>query len=218
MKILLYYLTLLCTMTVSAQINFSKAEIVKTNGEKLKCFVAHISKTKEVTQVFYKKDRKAEILSLNASEVIEIVVRNKKRIRIAKVEIDNRSNEMSKLLFLDRDGSFDLKTRVLPLELLVDGAVPLYKSSFDGIEKFFIKDHNNDIVQLLYKRYFIMREPTQIGNEFLKENNHYFGQLLNEAPCLTNKSKFKPPAFDELKLIGYFERFNSGQCGDWRSK
>ena len=207
------FLLFLFTCAINAQIGFSKSEIIKTNGESIWCYTAHISKTKPVSQVFYKTTRKGDVLKLNASEVHEVILRDKKHILIAKVDIDNRSNEMSKLLFLDRDRQFHFQNKILPLELMVDGSVPLYKSNLDGVEKFFIKDHNGEVKQLLYKRYFIMRAPAKQGNEYVRENNYYFSQLLSEAPCFTRRMKFKPPAFDELKLIAYFEKFNTGDCG-----
>ncbi|MGW9683982.1 hypothetical protein [Flagellimonas sp. 2504JD1-5] len=208
----IFFLVLFACLSSNAQVSFSKGEIIKVNGEKIKCFVGHFSKTNVLSSIVYKIEQKGETIKLDASDVQEIILREKKHFLILNVDIDNRSNEMSKLQFLDRNGDFNFQKKHIALELLVDGTVPLYKTTLDRVKKFFYKNHSGKIKQLLYKRYFLMRSPNYFGNDFVNENNFYYRQLYSEVPCYNKRMEFKPPAFEELKLVAYFKKYNSGKC------
>ncbi|PWL40470.1 hypothetical protein DKG77_06580 [Flagellimonas aquimarina] len=144
----------------------------------------------------------------------EVILKEKKKLLIREVEIDNGNNNLLVLERIDRSKEFTFQKKRLYLELLVNGVVPLYRTNLNDIEKFFIKDHNGNIVQLLYKKYLYQRAANYIGNDFSDENNFYYRQLYSEARCLNKKMKFKPPEYTKLKLIAYFKKFNSGKCAN----
>ena len=208
-------LFLLLNLHVYGQNGFHNAYIIKTDGDTINAFVQKFATNSEVVKITYKSKNENDLQSIDADLVSQIVMTKRmKRYLVHDVEIDNSSNKLDKLAGQDRTKNFNFEKRKLYLQLLVDGEVPLYMSKLSGTEKFFIRDRNGEIKQLLYKKYFWKRGPFYAGNDHADENNFYYRQLYSEARCLNNKNEFEPPEFKKVSLVAYFERFNSGKCSN----
>ncbi len=213
MKYMLLLLSLGCITSSIAQ-GYKKITIHKTDGDVILCYVKNFRVDKKPEPLWYsfEKGGKVEIMSLASIAKIQ----HKGQIFIfTKVEFDNTTTDINKLEGLGKrswNRFFFLEESALYLQLLVDGEIPLYKSFFNGITKFFIENKDGVIIPLLYKKYFIPRPLDHIGPNFAKENNFYQQQLLNEAPCQDLNGKMDFPDYSEFGLINYFKRVKEGKC------
>jgi hypothetical protein len=105
-----------------------------------------------------------------------------------------------------------MEEMTLFLEILVTGKANLYKSIYEGREKFFYKTNGRPIEQLRYKRYYIPTEVYYIGSDYVKENNYYHRQLFRDVPCFKNGDYIDYPEYNDKTLKGYFKRYNRGIC------
>ncbi|WP_420400789.1 hypothetical protein [Flagellimonas sp.] len=209
----LVLLALFMSFSANAQLGAVKAVVTKSDGEQLEGFVKNVIASKPVSVVSFSTAARGKFQNIPAWEVEKIVLKGKKELLIQEVEIDNGNNNLLMLERVDRHREFTLEKKRLYLELLVDGEVPLYRTRLDNIEKFFIRDQRGKIVQLLFKKFLWKRHPDYLGPDRVEQNNYYHGQLSEEARCLNKKGKFDPPEYAKLKLVAYFKRFNSGNCG-----
>lgn len=198
-------------LSANANQNY-KHYIITKEGKKIQCSLENFNFKKGVGEfITFKRGEKKLKETIASDRIKEIGIRKRKYI-IANVEIDNSSDNFQDLGKEKRTKEFFFKNRTLFLEILVEGKTILYRSYLDGIEKYFFKSNKlKTPKQLLYKRYFLKRDPLYIGSDYMDENKAYYRQLIEHAPCIGKKG-IKFPEYKKLSLIKYFETYNEANC------
>jgi len=193
--------------------NYKEGFFINKDGKKTSCFFKPFTLSQNPNQIVYKLTPSGKDNYLILEEQNEIGV-GKNEYVIAKVEIDNRSNVLKKLGNLDFNHQFKFETKTLLLKVLESGEATLYESNLNKIKKYFFKtQENNEIKQLLFKKYFAERHPFSHASDFAVHNNAYQRQLASEVTCKKKNGKIKFPLyFSKGKLISYFKKYNAGKC------
>jgi hypothetical protein len=176
MKHYLTSLFLLATLFTYSQTNFQKGYFIKANNEKIECLIKNEDWSNNPTQFNYKLSETSEVQTADIDQIIAFEIENESKYIKQKVDIDMSSNNLKNLSYLKEP---DWKTQTVFLKVLLEGDASLYFYAAPGLNRYFYNIKNGDIIQLIYKRYYI-------GHQKVKSNNDFRQQLLNSfSSCKT---------------------------------
>lgn len=195
--------TLLLLFLLLSQINMAQSNddmgyIILNDGTKEKI---HIEKNKWLNNpesIRAKTDTDSQTRSYALKDIKEFKTNEGTIYKRATVLIDVSSNRPGELSLLREP---DFEERTVFLKTLVDGKSSLFQYYGVGAVKYFYNVDQNDIKQLIYKRYNVRGK--------VLENNDYKQKLSNEFKC----DGFQQAAFDRLNysqksLENIFNNYN----------
>ncbi|MCH2196377.1 hypothetical protein [Kordia sp.] len=194
-----FFIFLLFTSTIFAQINFEKGYFISENDQKIECFIKNEGWVNNPNRFEYRISQDSETKVLYPRNFKTIVINNSFKFEKHTVPFDDADRSIAKL---DYERSPNFKEIDLVLNVLIEGEATLY-SYIDGDKKaFFYKLGDNDIKPLIYKVY------TNANNDILY-NKRYQQQLLTEFSCtgITEKKVIRVD-YDRGDLRSFFKYYN----------
>lgn len=193
-KILLLFTVLIFTQSYS-QITFEKGYLINNQNEKIECFIKNVDWISAPKQIEYKlsEDGATEVTDFN---------------KIISFKIYSTSHHYKKYLInIDRETNnkeYNSKPEEVILKVLVEGKATLLIDLVNNL--FFYQNENEDVKQLIYKRY--ADNDSKITEDFA-----YRTELYNNVKCRDNSAeKLRKVTYKEKSLIDYFIDYN--QCNN----
>ena len=190
----IFHLLLLLFLTNSyCQVVFEKGYFVNNQNEKIECLIKNQDWINQPKQIEYKlsEDGKTEVTDfnqINSFQVYNTPHYYKKQV----VNIDREKNSQG----------FNPKLEPVILKVLVEGKASLYEDVSTGL--FFYKNENEEIKQLIFKRY--ENKDGKIIEDF-----SYRTELYNNVKCRDNSAeKIRKLKYKQKMFIDYFLDYN--QC------
>ena len=190
----IFHLLLLLFLTNSyCQVVFEKGYFVNNQNEKIKCLIKNQDWINQPKQIEYKlsEDGKTEVTDfnqINSFQVYNTPHYYEKQV----VNIDREKNSEG----------FNPKLEPVILKVLVEGKASLYEDVSTGL--FFYKNENEEIKQLIFKRY--ENKDGKIIEDF-----SYRTELYNNVKCRDNSAeKLRKLKYKQKMFIDYFSDYN--QC------
>lgn len=196
----LIFISLIISVNSFSQVTFQKGEILFDSGEKLECFIKNSDWKNNPEKIEFKlsEDSDSKVGFLNEIQSFEIFdyskfIRTEVEIDISKSKVSDLSEE--------KDPIFEKRT--VFLKFLIEGDLSLLSFEGDGLIRFFLKNSQEEITQLIYKKY-------KISYDKFGENELYKTQLFNELKCVDlDLGDFKKLDYNSASLVSIFEKYYS---------
>lgn len=206
-----HFLTILlifsCSALSLAQFNFEPGYFIKENGEKIQCLIDNRDWKNNPIKFDYKLTSEGGVFQTGIDSVLEFVISKKSKYVKSTVEVDKSSNVMSKLSF-DKQPDFSIET--VFLKVLIRGVPSLYKYERKDLRRFFIKNQEENVQPLIYKRY--KKSNVEYG-----KNNAYQQQLSIYLTCPKGLNiNFKSVQYTEKSLVEVFKKYYECNENDYQ--
>ncbi|WP_163712806.1 outer membrane beta-barrel protein [Mangrovibacterium lignilyticum] len=203
-KIILLVSTMLLAVTAFSQIEFEPGYLIDNNNQRIECLIKNKGWRYNPKEIQYKISENDLSQTATIDEIAEFAFDKDAKFVRAEVEIDRSSNILSSL---SKDREPDFSKETLFLKVQVEGNISLYAYEDHTVRRFFIKDANGQIEQLIYKRY--MPKDNQ-----LMVNKRYQQQLLLTlmSQGLT-ASQLERVDYNQSDLVRLFTRLQQSQTG-----
>lgn len=196
MKTKLLLFIFFCSYTINAQVKFEKGSFIDDANNKVECLIKNYDWVSTPSEIEYKISDGATVETKNFNSMNSFQVYNTSHYyKKAKINIDKNA-KMS---------GFSPKIETTILKVIVEGEASLYSTS--GIFFYQIKDQ--DIKQLLYKKYVD-------NNSRMKEDVTFRNELYNTLKCGDNLVEIRKVDYKKRDLINFFNAYNN--CRSSESK
>lgn len=199
-------LFLMINFNCIAQIIFEKGYFIDNNDQKISCQIRNKEWKNNPVVFEYKTDDNLTVKTGSLESVKEFGVGTTIRFVRCTVDMDRSSDRVEKLTE-EREPEFQEET--LFLRILVDGKASLYHFEDGSLNRFFYQLDGSNILQLVYKRYFV--SPTEAG-----VNNRYRQQLSNELKC-GKELKVENLEYQKNPLVKFFIKYNECKKSEFTS-
>ena len=204
--IFLFLSTILCFNSYS-QISFEKGYYIDNDDRKIECFIKNVDWDLNPTSFQFKISETDPSTSIDIQLVKEFAIQNATKYIRKKVNIDQSSEDLSKLsnerkpLFVEE---------VVFLKVLVEGKANLYYYENQNFKRFFYNKENSDVEQLIYKSY-------KLSYTTIEKNIQFKQQLWTSLQCPgIDISRINELEYEKKSLINFFIEFN--KCNNSESK
>lgn len=196
--LLLSVLSIVVNMEAFGQIAFEKGYFIDESHQRIECLIKNLDWRNNPSEFEYKMPDDDRILKASVETVREFGVDNVSKWIRATVNIDESSDEFSKINH-ERNPIF--KEKRLFLKVLIEGKASLFLYRQGNLTRFFHRKDDAEITQLVYKRYWV---GTNVAY-----NNSFRQQLASALTC----QSMEPDEAGKLKyaardLERYFVRYN----------
>ncbi|WP_196892433.1 hypothetical protein [Aureivirga marina] len=197
MKIQIWSLLLFLILPVLSFSQFKKGYYLTNDSVKIEGLIKYNSLKNNPVKFKFKKSEDSEISKIHQNEAKEFSIYGDVKFVRANVMIDSSSIVLERLS-ADRNPKFVSKE--VYLEVLEEGAVNLYSYIHQKNYKYFIRAKNEEIQQLVYKRYLVINTGNTLRHRReIKHNNYFKQQLKNYLKC--NAISLK-----KFKKLKYFKK------------
>ncbi len=195
-----------------AQNKFEKGYYLDGSGARVDCFIKNYDWKYNPTSIEVKKTMEENSNEVSISNMKEFAIDGISKYIKQTINIDNSKGDPS--YSYSKEPSFVSLTVLL--RVLVEGKNSLYFYENDQFpERYFFKTENQEITQLIFKKYFETGE-NENGTD-LYVNDTYKKQLFATVKCENSNSKIDRLEYKNDALIDYFNLVNL--ClGDTSSK
>lgn len=195
-KQLLTFFIIFSSLNSFSQVNFEKGFFIDETNNKVECLIKNYDWVSTPSEIEYKISDVAAVETRNFNNMNSFQVYNTSHYyKKAKINID-KNTKMS---------GFSPKIETTILKVIVEGEASLYSTS--GM--FFYQLKNQDIKQLLYKKYVD-------NNSRMKEDVSFRNELYNNLKCGDNLVEIRKVDYKKRDLINFFNAYNS--CKSSESK
>lgn len=196
----IYLLFLFIGINCFSQINFDKGYFIENSGTKIECLIRNIDWLNNPIEFEYKESENSEQKTITIKDVQEFGIYDNSKYIKANLNIDLSSNNLDDL---SDNKEIIFEEKELFLKVLIEGEASLYEYVDGKIVKFFFKNNNTEIEQLIFKKY--KSSQNQIGS-----NEEYKKQLWLNLKCddITLKT-FKYVDYKENDLVDFFVKYNT---------
>jgi hypothetical protein len=162
---------LLAILSISSysQIVFENGYFINESDQKINCLIKNIDWESNPVEFEYKVSQDDLIQKANIQSVKEFCITGVSKYIRAKVNIDRSTDDPNKI-GSDRNPVFQEET--LFLKVIVEGKASLFLYREGSLTRFFYRNNDSEIIQLVYKRYIL---------HYALATNNYFRQQLFEA-------------------------------------
>lgn len=193
-------LCFLLPLSAVAQVHFEKGYFIDDKGQRTECLIRNRGWNNNPSGFSYKLSETDEEKERSLANTDEFSIYEKVKFVKGEVEMErstNRTSHLSKKLSLD----FAKETHFF--RVLVEGNATLYIYEEGGITKFFYKNAQGKIEQLVYIKY--LKDNTDV-----REYNQYQTQLDASVKCEgTTLETLRKLKYDESSLTAYFRNANN---------
>ncbi len=195
-----------------AQNKFEKGYYLDDSGTRIDCFIKNYDWKYNPTSIEVKKTLEGNSNEVSISNLKEFAIDGISKYIKQTINIDNSKGDPG--YSYSKEPSFVSSTVLL--RVLVEGKNSLYFYENDQFpERYFFKTENQEITQLIYKKYFESGD-SENGTD-LYVNDTYKKQLFATVKCENSNSKIDRLECKNDALIDYFNLVNL--ClGDTSSK
>lgn len=186
-KNLLILSILIMSFKCYSQITFEKGFYIDNDEQKTECLIKNIDWANNPIEFKIKLGEEDVSKTIKLDFIKEITIYNNSKYIKASVKIDKSSNNLEKL---NQDKNPIFNEELLLLKVLVEGKASLYYYKHDNIRRFFYKNENDSIKQLVFKSYLSK------DNSSKKYNNLFRQQLWTNLKC-------ENISIDEIEKINY---------------
>lgn len=190
-----------------SQITFEKGYYIDNYDQKIECFIKNVDWDSNPTSFEYKISEADASTSIGIQSVKEFSIQNEAKYVREKVNIDQSSEDISKLsnerkpLFVEE---------VVFLKVLVEGIANLYYYENQNYKRFFYNKEGSDVEQLIYKSY-------QVSYTTIEKNIQFKQQLWTTLKCPTiDIARVNQLEYEKKNLINFFVAYN--RCNNSESK
>ncbi|WP_299133093.1 hypothetical protein [uncultured Tenacibaculum sp.] len=217
-KMLFYVAVFLATINCYSQIEFEKGYFIKNNNERVECLIKNEDWDNNPLKFKYKLNHGAPEIFNTIESVKEFGVYNFSKYTRGNVDVDQSSNETSKL-----DGSRKpiLKKETLFLKVLVEGKSNLYRYKRGNLKRFFYSNKEKSIKPLIYKRYLNSKHNANLSSfngsivnknlnrNFIYVNERYKQQLFKNLTCkMISLKEIEKLRYKKQSLSKFFIKYN----------
>ncbi|WP_430412593.1 hypothetical protein [Kordia sp.] len=203
---LILLLFFVSTTGLFAQINFEKGYFISNNGQKTDCYIKNVDWINNPVSFDYKITLDDAVKTAKLVSVKEFVIPSVFKYEKHTVQIDMSESDYAKLTY-DRKPIWEEKT--VFLNVLVEGKASLYRYKNSGISRFFYKNENTNIKQLVKKDYLS-------ENGGLAVNNEYRQQLYTELACESiSRKRVSRLGYKKSDLTKFFIAYNTCKNNDF---
>lgn len=203
----LFLFTLLLYFSTQAQINFEKGYIINNNDDRVECLIRNVDWESNPDEIDYKLSGQSEVMIAHKNDIKAFGIGEKIKFISATVKIDRASDRIENLSET-RIASF--KEETLFLKVLLEGKANLYYYHDINLQRFFFETEDNNIQQLVYKRY--KQTPTKIAR-----NNRFRQQLLHAFKCESiPQNTFRNLEYTERDLLSLFKNYSDCKNDTYR--
>jgi hypothetical protein len=198
----LLLLTIIFSYNGYAQNNFQEGYFVKNNGEEVSCFIKNENWVLNPEKFFYKISENSRIEQGNIDSVSEFVIFKRQKYIRKQIQYDISSDKVNDL---SSNSAPNWKTKTVFLKVLVEGFASLYyNENILGSGKYFYNLNDDEIKQLIYKRY------TKKYSGLIYNNNAYKQTLMNTFSKCSNLSlrDFENLNYINKDLVYLFIKYN----------
>ena len=172
-NLLLTLLIIFLSFHCVAQITYQKGYFINKSGDRIECLIKNSDSKSNPIEFQYKLNEFSDSKSISIEDVNEFEIYEKSKFLKRIVNIDRSSDEISKLSD-EKDPEFE--QRQIFLRVLVEGKPTLYEYVEGNKLRFFYGYENEDIQQLVYKRY-------KTNSISVATNSYYKKQLWDILRC-----------------------------------
>lgn len=191
---------LILSFNCYSQITFEKGFYINNDGQKTICLIKNIDWVNNPTEFQIKLNENNEVKTITIDNVKEVTIYNiSKHIR-ANVKIDKSFDNLQKL---SHDKNPIFSDELLFLKVLVEGKASLYYYENENLKRYFYKNNNDKIDQLVYKSYLIS------DNSAKKDNNKFRQQLWTDLKCENiSINDIEKINYKKSDLVNLFIKYN----------
>lgn len=198
-KTLFYIIIFLVSTNCFCQITYDQGYIIDNNSNKIDYLIKNINWKNNPSTIEFKTSETALSQRADLSTIKEFGVGDILKYSRETVRIDRSSDFLGKL---GDQRNTKSQTETLLLKVLVEGEAKLYLYESQNLKRFFYRIKNDQIGQLVYKRYLS-------GNK-IKVNNRYKQQLFNALKCADISSKVTEKLkYETNSLVQFFVNYNA---------
>ena len=179
-----------------AQVRFEKGYFIDNSNQVIECQIKNADWKNNPTEFEYKLSENGEPQKATIESVKEFSVYNRMKYIRSTVDMDRSSNK-PELFSSDRNPIFN--EEVLFLKVLVEGKSDLYEFIDKDVTRYFFKNKDASIEQLVFKNYTVRGNKVGINNTFRQ-------QLLTELRCQNEEiDRIKKAEYRKKDLVKLFE-------------
>ena len=156
-----------------AQIIFESGYFINESNERVDCLIKNMGWKNNPDKIEYKLSEDSAEKTVGIESIIEFSIDGDSKYIRAKVKID-RSSDALRDITHGRNPVF--QDEVLFLKALIEGEASLYMYVEGTLNRYFYKQHDSDINQLVYKRYLV-------NDSDIMDNNLFRQQLFSDLEC-----------------------------------
>lgn len=193
-------LLLLVSQQCFSQIKFENGYFIDNNNNRTNCLIKNIDWDDNPSKFNYRLTEDGESKTANIEEIREFGIDNEIKFLREKVQID-KSSDLAAKLTENRNPEFVEETVFLKLE--IEGEINLYSYKSGNLRRYFFKEKDSEIQQLVYKRYLV--DYSKIA-----QNNAYRQQLAIRLKCNSISEKdIKKVSYKVESLKDIFIQYNN---------
>lgn len=218
-NILSFAVILFSLSTVSSQISFEKGYFINNIGERTDCLIRNVDWKNNPVSFDYRLSKTSETQVARIGNTKEFGIADGAKFKRVEVQMDRSSN---------LDGALEYSRAVvfndekLFLKVLVEGKANLYFYEEGNLRRFFYSKENDQIKQLVYKRYRLTSRKIEGNIEYqrfgrstgvIAENTEYKQELLNNLTCADlSQGNFSNLRYRTSSMVDLFNKYN--KCSD----
>lgn len=200
MKKIFYFITLIITSHLYAQVIYEPGYLITDTGEKLDGFIQNMEWLDSPVVINYKNSLNKDSQEFRIENLLEFsitdgVVYKKRKVKIdlSPVNRDRLSLQMAP----------EFEEQVVFLKVLIEGEASLYEYSGQGVTRYFYKHSDKkDFIPLIFKEYFV-------SDSRFATNETYKQELFKSLNCSSfNTNTFEKLQYKKENLTRFFEAFN----------
>lgn len=199
--LLIALITISCAESYS-QIILENGYFIDESNKKIECLIKNIDWRNNPTEFEYMLSPNETVQKATIQTVKEFGINNVSKYIRAKTNVDRSSDQIDRMSS-DRNPNF--KEELIFLKVLIEGQASLFLYIDGDLIRFFYKLDDSEINQLVYKRYLIANEISEIANEIseiankISENNFFKQQLFLKLNC-------EEIALNDIERLEYSKR------------
>ncbi|TGV04067.1 tRNA modification GTPase [Flavivirga rizhaonensis] len=198
-QLLLLFISVL-SINIHSQITFEKGYYINNSNQKIECLIKNKDSRNNPTTFDYRLSEEREEKVLTINDVKELGIYNIVKYIRFEGKIDKSSMIMSRM---SNTKNPEFQKETLFLKVLIEGKASLYSYEEPNLLKFFYKNENSKISQLVFKNYMPV-------NNVIYKNERYKQQLLNDLKCGNiTMNQIKNLEYEKNRLISFFKKYNN---------
>ncbi|GAA3605974.1 tRNA modification GTPase [Flavivirga amylovorans] len=188
------------SINIHSQITFEKGYYINNSDQKIECLIKNKESRNTPTTFDYKLSEEREEKVLTVNDVKEFGIYNIVKYIRFEGKIDKSSMVMSSM---SNTKNPEFQKETLFLKVLIEGKANLYSYEEPNLLKFFYKNENSKISQLVFKNYMPV-------NDVIHKNERYKQQLLNDLKCENiTMNQIKNLEYKKNRLVSFFKKYNN---------
>jgi hypothetical protein len=206
-RILTPLFLLFFTANSYSQVAFESGFFITNSGEKTECLIKNLDWHLNPSRFDYKLNENGEVTTADIHTVAAFEVPGKFRFERQAVEID--TSAQGSVAGLSGRRIPEYRSSIEFLRVIVQGELTLYEFRQSNFVRFWIKNQDGPIEDLVYKQYVIWKDPEMRQGKMLSVNDAFKQQLyLLDCPSM-DKRYFNNLSYNRRSLSDFTKKYNA---------